>query len=111
MTGLSGSGLQGEDADRVTVNGVSSEDQCIGANGEESGRHDCQSVAEVRGELLQLRPGDYSLVSDQDPSIRETQLHLLLHFCCERELLSQSQSISSLSLSIHCNLCQSETSG
>ena len=85
----------------MTVNGVSSEDQCIGANGGESSRHDSQSVAEVGGELLQLRPGDYSLVSDQDPSIGETQLHLLLHFCCKRELLSKSRSISSLSLSMY----------
>ena len=52
-------------------------------------------MAEVGGEL---RPGDYSLVSYQDPSIGETQLHLLLHFCCERELLSNSQCVSSFSL-------------
>ena len=45
------------------------------------------AAAQLRGELLHLRPGDYTLASDQDPSVGETDLHLLLHFCCESQLV------------------------
>ena len=45
------------------------------------------AAAQLRGELLHLRPGDYTLASDQDPSVGETDLHLLLHFCCEGQLV------------------------
>ena len=45
------------------------------------------AAAQLRGKLLHLRPGDYTLASDQDPSVGETELHLLLHFCCESQLV------------------------
>lgn len=45
------------------------------------------SAAKVRGELFSLRPGDYTLVSDQDPTIGECALDLHIHFCCDGELL------------------------
>ena len=46
--------------------------------------HHCHSAAaaKVRGELLCFQPGDYTLVSDQDPTIAECALDLMLHFSC-----------------------------
>ena len=44
------------------------------------------TVARIKGELLCFRPGDYTLVSDQDLSLRESELHLLLHFSCDGEM-------------------------
>lgn len=42
-------------------------------------------AAKIRGELLCFQPGDYTLVSDKDPTIGECALDLLLHFCCDGE--------------------------
>lgn len=44
------------------------------------------SVAKIRGELFSFRPGDYTLVNDQDPTIGECALDLHIHFCCDGEL-------------------------
>ena len=58
-------------------------DLCTSANSSSVDHH--VAVAKVRGELLYFWPGDYTLVSDQDPSIGQCELHLHLHFCCDGE--------------------------
>lgn len=50
-----------------------------------SGQQGQSSPAQVRGELLCFRPGDYTLASDQDPSLGESELHLLMFFNCYGE--------------------------
>lgn len=44
-------------------------------------------AAKIRGELLAFHPGDYTLVSDQDPTMEECELDLNLHLCCDGENL------------------------
>ena len=46
-------------------------------------------MVRIKGEVLCFRPGDYTLVNDQDLSLRENELHLLLHFCCDGEMSIQ----------------------
>lgn len=46
------------------------------------------SVAKIRGALFSFRPGDYTLVNDQDPTIGECALDLHIHFCCDGKLLN-----------------------
>ena len=65
--------------------------------GVQSAVQDHHTVAKVRGELLCVRPGDYTLVSEQDPTLGESELHLLLHLCCDGELSYHSiQSVYSV---------------
>lgn len=55
---------------------------CNGSSTSICGLQGQSPAAKVRGELLCWRPGDYTLASDQDLSLRECELHLLLHFNC-----------------------------
>lgn len=41
------------------------------------------STARIDGELLYCQPGDYTLISDSDPTTGDCALDVILHFCCE----------------------------
>ena len=63
----------------------SGSEPCNGSSRSVTGHQGQSSGAHVRGELLCFQPGDYTLASDQDPSLGECELHLLLCFNCDGE--------------------------